>query len=49
MIGLNYACRRNAYSVPRIPVENPLEKEKVRHVSPILLGWSSEKLEHVAP
>lgn len=28
--------------------EDPLEKEKVRHVSPILLGWSSEKLEHVA-
>lgn len=27
--------------------ENPLEKKKVRHVPPILLGWSSEKLEHV--
>lgn len=28
--------------------EDPLEKKKVRHVSPILLGPSSEKLEHVA-
>lgn len=47
---LNYACGRNAYSIhPRRcgKAEDPLEKEKIRHVSPILLGRSS-KLEHVA-
>lgn len=27
--------------------EDPSEKKKVSHVPPILLGWSSEKLEHV--
>lgn len=45
-------CMQTEYELVHPPSlwwsgEKSFGKKKVRHVPPILLGWSSEKLEHV--